>query len=124
MRKIIDTRLPLPIDGIQVKRAYLHIDRLTEVLATLAAHDWPAGYAETFEVADPEPYTLKEIFAAVAATEGRALRSFPAPAPILKAFLRMVNKVELMDQIFRPLAVSSIPLDNFLTALNRKRVDP
>lgn len=124
LRKIVDTRLPLPIDGIRVKRAYLHIDRLTEVLGALAAHDWPAGYAATFEVADPGAYTLKEIFAAVAAKEGRPLRSFPAPVPILKAFLRMANKMELMDQIFRPLVVSSTPLENFLTGLNRKHVDP
>lgn len=122
VRRIVATRVPLPIDSIRARRAYLHIDRLTEVLGALAAHDWPPGCAEVFELADPEPYTLKEIFAAVAAMDGHRLRSLPAPESILAAALRLSNKTDLIDQIFRPLEVSSTTLDAFMKKLDRTSV--
>lgn len=118
VRKVLRARLPLPIDSLPVERAYLHIDRLTGTIATLAAHDWPRGLSKTFELTDPKPYTIKEIFAAVAAAEGVPLHSFPVPALIIASLLKLAKREKLIDQVVSPLQVSSEDLDRFIDEIS------
>ncbi len=124
VRRLLDWRLPLPVGGIRARRAYLHIDRLTDVLRTLATSQWPPRCSEIFELADPASYTLSEIFAAVAAEYGREFRSFPVPEPIIRAVLNLLRKPDLVDQFSKPLEVTSDNLAAFLLSINRNSSRP
>lgn len=120
VRRLVQKPFPLPISGVRVPRAYLHIDRLTDVISQLIIAQWPPSAQMCFEVADPAPYTIGEIFAAVAAEENQALHTLRLPSGLLRWLLIAIGKAGLVDQVFTPLDVSSKAFNTFLSKLERE----
>lgn len=97
--------VPLPFGLFTNRRSLLSIDNL--VVAIASSIDHPRMRNETFVVSDPEPVSLREMFAILRRADGGSPRLFPVPPPLLRMALRAGGRPHLWERFGTELVVDS-----------------
>jgi UDP-glucose 4-epimerase len=89
--------LPLPLGSLSARRSILGVDNLAAAITFCIAN--ATSLNETYIVADPEPFTLPQMIAAIRAGLNRRPGLFPAPHSVLKAALWAIRRAALWEKL-------------------------
>jgi nucleoside-diphosphate-sugar epimerase len=103
--KIIYSKIPLPLGGIQNKRSLIGIDNLVDILARFIEHPNAAG--KTFLVSDGEDLSTPELIRLLASTMGQSAKLFTVPTFLLKFFGFVIGKQSEINRL-----TGSLQIDN------------
>tara|TARA_E500000178_G_scaffold332928_1_gene367294 strand:- start:9 stop:914 length:906 start_codon:yes stop_codon:yes gene_type:complete len=116
IEKIIKTKIPLPIMSIKNKRPYINIDFLVtkvfEIINIIQKTRKRKNY--NFEISDGD-YSLLEIIQKISHENNKRIRTFHFPEIIIKLFLIIICKKDLLYQIFNPLEIDNKKIKKFLS---------
>ena len=90
-------RYPLPLGALTAKRSLLGLDNL--VAAVDAVLNAPAPLRRALIVADPEPFTIPEMVAAMRQGLGRRRGIFSVPPPLVEMALRSMGRSEIYQRL-------------------------
>jgi nucleoside-diphosphate-sugar epimerase len=108
LMRIAALPLPLPFGAFRNRRSLVAIENLVQAVTLSLAS--PQTLNQTFIVADPEPITVAEMFAALREGAGRSPLLVPIPPFAVKALVTAMGWSELWDRIGRDLVASSAKL--------------
>jgi nucleoside-diphosphate-sugar epimerase len=91
------SRYPLPLGALTARRSLLALDNLVVAVDTVLAA--PASLRRPLIVADPEPFTIPDMIAAMRRGLGRRPGVFPVPARLIEAALRMTGRTETYQRL-------------------------
>lgn len=97
MLKLVSSGLPVPLRSLRNRRNLVSLDNLCDALALCCEAQAAAG--QTFLLAEPEPRSTADIFAALYRGMGRTSRLLPVPSPLLQAAARLVGKSDLYEKL-------------------------
>ena len=103
--KIIYSKIPLPLGGIQNKRSLIGIDNLVDILARFIEHPNAAG--KTFLVSDGEDLSTPELIRLLASTMGQSAKLFTVPTFLLKFLGFVIGKQKEIDRLTDSLQIDS-----------------
>jgi nucleoside-diphosphate-sugar epimerase len=103
--KLIYSKIPLPLGGIQNKRSLIGIDNLIDVLARCVEHPDVAG--KTFLVSDGEDLSTPELIRLIALTIGQSAKLFTVPTFLLKFLGFILMRQGQIDRL-----IESLQIDN------------
>jgi UDP-glucose 4-epimerase len=91
------SRYPLPLGALTARRSLLALDNL--VAAVDAVLNTPAPLRRPLIVADPEPFTIPDMIAAMRRGLGRRPGIFSVPPPLIEAALRAMGRTETYQRL-------------------------
>jgi nucleoside-diphosphate-sugar epimerase len=95
--RLARSRYPLPFGALTARRSLLALDNLVAAIdAVLRA---PASLRRPLIVADPEPFTISQMIAAMRAGIGRRPGVFRAPPSLVEAALRASGRSEIYQRL-------------------------
>lgn len=103
--------LPLPFGSLNNRRSLLGLDNL--IAAILFVLNNPATVGETFLVADPASFTLREIFTMLRKAQGRRPHLVCIPPSLLHLALRLLGRTALWARASEDLVVDTSKLESF-----------
>jgi nucleoside-diphosphate-sugar epimerase len=103
--KIIYSKIPLPLGGIQNKRSLIGIDNLTDMLVRCVEHPDIAG--KTFLVSDGEDLSTPELIRLLASALGQSAKLFTIPTFLLKFLGFVIGKQKEIDRLTDSLQIDS-----------------
>lgn len=106
--ELANSRLPLPLGGLQAKRSILALDNL--VAAVDCVLNAPAALRRPLLVADPAPLTVAQMITALRRGLGRRPGLVRLPAPLLERAFALAGRRELYERLGRPLVVDTSAL--------------
>jgi UDP-glucose 4-epimerase len=99
---------PLPFGGLNSRRSLLGIDNL--ISAILFALDNPATVGETYLVADPDPVSIRELFAMLRKARGHRPRLINIPPALFHIAFMAINRAQLWKRLGGELVVDTTKL--------------
>lgn len=116
IEKIIKNKIPLPIKSIKNKRPYINVnflvDKIFEIIDVIQRVSIRKNYK--FEISDGD-YSLYEIIQKISYENNKCIKSFHFPETIIKLFLIVLFKKDLLYQIFNPLEINNKKITKFLS---------
>ena len=103
--KIIYSKIPLPLGGIQNKRSLIGIDNLIDLLARCVEH--PGIEGKTFLASDGEDLSTPELVRLIASTMGQPAKLFTVPTFVLKFLSFIIGKQSEINRL-----TESLQIDN------------
>jgi nucleoside-diphosphate-sugar epimerase len=103
--KIIYSRIPLPLGGLQNKRSLIGIDNLIDILVRCVEHPDIAG--KTFLISDGEDLSATKLIHLIAAAMGQPAKLFTVPTFLLKFLGFIIGKQNEIKRL-----TDSLQIDN------------
>ena len=108
LKKLLKTRLPLPIGSFKNQRSFLSIENLCSATALCAESD--LGNNQTFNIADNDVVSTAQLIDWIA--EAQQIRSpvIPAPASLLRGLTSLIGQQSKFDKLTANCIVDSAKL--------------
>jgi nucleoside-diphosphate-sugar epimerase len=106
--RLVDRGVPLPLAGVDNRRAFIFLDNLLDLIVT--ALDHPAAAGGTFLLRDAEEVSTPALIRALAQALEREARLFSVPPALLRLAAQLVGKAAMADRL-----LESLRIDDSLT---------
>ncbi len=103
--RICDSPWPLPFGALNNRRSFVHVDDLARLLVLCAQRPLAAG--RTYLAAHREPFSTRELVAAIRSALGRAPRLFAFPAARLERLGAIAGRAEAVRRLTRSLELDA-----------------
>lgn len=103
------TSLPLPFATVNNERSYLGIDQLCGAVNAIIEKLDHEELSGTYEIADDELVSLKEVVSALRSGFGKAPRLVPFPSGLMKRVLESLGKTQMAKGLFDDLKLNTSP---------------
>jgi UDP-glucose 4-epimerase len=95
--RLARSRWPLPLGGMTGRRSLLSVDNLVEAVDRVLTT--PQPLRRPLIAADPEPFTVPEMIAAMRAGLGRRRGLVAVPPKLVEAMCRAIGRVEIYERM-------------------------
>jgi nucleoside-diphosphate-sugar epimerase len=102
---LADTRWPLPLEAIDNRRSFVHVDDLARLLVDCAHLPQAAG--AMFLAAHPAPLSTRDLVLGMRERLGRPPRLLRVPVGLLEAMASLVGQGERMRRLTRSLEIDA-----------------
>lgn len=102
--------LPLPVAALNNRRSILGIDNL--ISAILFVLDNSTSVGERYIVADPKPFSIRELLTMLRTALGRRPRLVYFPPKLLKVALLLINHIHVWERLGGELIVDTSKLES------------
>jgi nucleoside-diphosphate-sugar epimerase len=103
LARLSKSGIPLPVGKAEARRAFVAIDNLNSLFATLLVH--PAAANRTFLVRDAEQPTVGELIDLIGKVIDRKPRVLNVPPHLVKMALTAIGRGEDYERLFAPLEI-------------------
>jgi UDP-glucose 4-epimerase len=103
MLRLVASRVPLPLRSLRNRRNLVGLDNACDALALCLKS--PRAVGQTFLLAEPEPRSTPQIFAALYAGMGLRNRLFPFPVRLLRTTAQIAGMGAVFDKLGSSLEV-------------------
>ena len=112
LMRFLHKGLPLPLKGINNKRAFVAIWNLTDLLVTCLDH--PMAANQTFLVRDGEEVSTSQFLARIAAASGKRTRLFWMPQWLIRLGAILLGRQSMYHSLFSSLQIDDSKTRNTL----------
>jgi nucleoside-diphosphate-sugar epimerase len=110
--KIVDSKLPLPFNGLSNRRSFLYLGNLVDAIITSVRH--PQAGGQTFMVSDGQDISTADLIRMIASALNKKRSLFYLHPTILKALCKIAGKGEEVEKLTGTLLVDSSKIRNLL----------